>query len=110
MERRRRFPRRESDAGPSPGIDQGLHPAFGVPDLENPGSERVMAVVVLKEGYLGSVTEQEVREFCRQHLPPYAVPKIVEFRDELPLTVSEKVFKKVMRDQAIARMRVQKEG
>ena len=84
--------------------------AFGVPDLENPGSERVMAVVVLKEGYLGSVTEQEVREFCQQHLPPYAVPKIVEFRDELPLTVSEKVFKKIMREQAIARMRVQKEG
>ena len=84
--------------------------AFGIPDLEIPGSERVMAVVTLKEGYRGSVTEQEVRDFCRQHLPPYAVPKIVEFRDELPLTVSEKVFKKVLREQAIARMIVQKEG
>ncbi|MGE5123096.1 MAG: AMP-binding protein [Acidobacteriaceae bacterium] len=84
--------------------------AFGIPDVEIPGSERVMAVVALKEGYRGSVTEQEVRDFCRQHLPPYAVPKIVEFRDELPLTVSEKVFKKVLREQAIARMRLQKEG
>jgi long-chain acyl-CoA synthetase len=83
--------------------------AFGIPDAEIPGSERVMAVVALKEGYRGTVTEGEVRDFCRQHLPPYAVPKIVEFRDELPLTVSEKVFKKVLREQAIARMSVEME-
>jgi long-chain acyl-CoA synthetase len=84
--------------------------AFGIPDAEIPGSERVMAVVVLKEAYRGSVTEQEVRDYCRQRLPPYAVPKIVEFRDELPLTVSEKVFKKALREQAIAQMMAQKEG
>jgi long-chain acyl-CoA synthetase len=83
--------------------------AFGIPDMENPGSERVMAVVALKAGYHGSVTEQELRDFCRQHLPSYAVPKIVEIRDELPLTVSEKVFKNALREQAIAKMRVQKE-
>jgi acyl-coenzyme A synthetase/AMP-(fatty) acid ligase len=34
----------------------------------------------------------------------------VEFRDELPLTVSEKVFKKVLREQAIAQMIARKEG
>jgi acyl-CoA synthetase (AMP-forming)/AMP-acid ligase II len=68
-----------------------------------------MAVVTLKEGYHGSLTEQELRDFCRQHLPAYAVPKIIEIHDELPLTVSEKVFKKVLREQAIARMRVEKE-
>jgi long-chain acyl-CoA synthetase len=84
--------------------------AFGIPDDEIPGSERVMAVVTLKEGYRGSVTEQELRDFCRQHLPPYAVPKIIEFRDELPLTVSEKVFKNLLREQAITRIRAQKEG
>ena len=84
--------------------------AFGIPDIEIPGSERVMAVVALKEEFRGTVSEQELRDFCRQHLPPYAVPKNIEFRDELPLTVSEKVFKNVLREQAIARMRVQKEG
>ena len=83
--------------------------AFGIPDMENPGSERVMAVVALKVGYHGSVTEGELRDFCRQHLPSYAVPKIVEIRDELPLTVSEKVFKNALREQAIAKMSVQKE-
>ena len=84
--------------------------AFGIPDAEIPGSERVMAVVSLKVGYHGSVTEKELRDFCRQYLPPYAVPKIIEFRDELPLTVSEKVFKNALREQAIARMKIQKEA
>jgi long-chain acyl-CoA synthetase len=84
--------------------------AFGIPDAEIPGSERVMAVVSLKAGYRGSVTEKELRDFCRQYLPPYAVPKIIEFRDELPLTVSEKVFKNALREQAIARMKIQKEA
>ena len=99
-------------------VDEVLfkHPAiavaasFGIPDAEIPGSERVMAVVALKEEYRGSVTEQELRDFCRQHLPPYAVPKMIEFRDELPLTVTEKVFKNVLREQAITRIRNQKEG
>jgi long-chain acyl-CoA synthetase len=84
--------------------------AFGIPDAENPGSERVMAVVALKVEYRGSISEQELRDFCRQHLPPYAVPKLIEFRDELPLTVSEKVFKNALREQVIARIRNQKEG
>ncbi len=84
--------------------------AFGIPDPDIPGSERVMAVVALKEGCKGSVTESEIRDFCRQHLSPYAVPKAVEFRDQLPLTVTEKVFKNALREQAIARMKYQKEA
>jgi long-chain acyl-CoA synthetase len=84
--------------------------AFGIPDEQIPGSERVMAVVTLKEGYQGSIDEKELRDYCRQHLPPYAVPKVIEFRDELPLTVTEKVFKNALREQAIARMNEQKEA
>ncbi|HSF83205.1 MAG TPA: AMP-binding protein [Anaerolineales bacterium] len=87
-----------------------LAAAFGIPDVEIPGSERVMAAIVLKEGKKGTISEQELREYCRQHLPPYAVPKVIEFHDELPLTVSEKVFKRVLREEAIARMTDQKEG
>ena len=63
-----------------------------------------------KDGLLASILEQDLRDFCRQHLPPYAVPKIVEFREELPLTVSEKVFKKVLREQVISKMKGKKEG
>ena len=78
--------------------------AFGIPDPEIPGSERVMVAIQLKKAYQGTVTEEEIRTFCRRHLPPYAVPKYVEFHETLPLTVSEKVFKKVLREEAIAAM------
>ena len=79
--------------------------AFGIPDPKIPGSERVMAVIQLKEDYKNQVTAQEIKDFCRQHLARYAVPRIVEFRDDMPLTVTEKVFKKELRDEAIARMK-----
>ncbi len=84
--------------------------AFGIPDLDIPGSERVMAVVSIKDGFQGTVSVQELCDFCHQHLPPYAVPKVIEIRDELPLTVTEKVFKNALREQAINRMKSQKEG
>ena len=79
--------------------------AFGVPDPDMPGSERVMAVIRLKDASAQQVTVEEIRDFCRVHLPPYAIPKIIEFRDDLPLTVTEKVFKKALRDEAIAKMK-----
>jgi acyl-CoA synthetase (AMP-forming)/AMP-acid ligase II len=79
--------------------------AFGVPDPEVLGSERVMAVIQLKESSIGQVTEEDIRDFCQARLAPYAVPKFIEFRENLPLTVSEKVFKKALRDEAVARMK-----
>jgi len=85
-----------------PGVHMAA--AFGVPDPKAPGSERVMAVIQLKEGYKGKVTEEEIREFCRNHLAPYAIPKFVEFREEMPLTVTEKLFKKALRDEALKKM------
>jgi long-chain acyl-CoA synthetase len=79
--------------------------AFGVPDPKTPGSERVMAAIELKTEYRDKVSEEEIQSYCAEHLAPYAVPKFVEFRDDLPLTVTEKIFKKALRDEAIARMR-----
>ncbi len=77
--------------------------AIGVPDPNTPGSERVMAIVQLKDDFKEKVTVDEIQEFCREHLSPYAVPKFVEFRDELPMTVTEKLFKKALRDEIIAK-------
>jgi long-chain acyl-CoA synthetase len=78
--------------------------AFGVPDPDRPGSERVMAAVQLKEGLAGSVSADEIRAFCREHLAPYAVPKYVVFREEMPLTVTEKIFKRAIREEVLAEM------
>ncbi len=82
-----------------PGIDAAV--TIGVPDPERPGSERVKAFIVLKEEYAGKVTEEEVVSFCRERLAPYATPKFVEFREELPYTVTEKIFKKQLRDEEL---------
>jgi long-chain acyl-CoA synthetase len=97
----------------STSVDEALfkHPgvlmavAIGVPDPKIPGSERVMALVRLRDGYRGKVTAEDIIATCREHLPPYAVPKFVEFKDDLPLTVSEKLWKKELRDEAINMMK-----
>jgi len=81
--------------------------AIGIPDPERPGSERIKAFVRLKEGYDSKVTPDEIIEHCRGKVPPYAVPKFVEFRDDLPLTVTEKLFKRVLRDEEIKKMEEQ---
>jgi len=71
----------------------------GIPDPERPGSERVKAFVVLRDEFKGKVTPDEIIEHCKERLAPYAVPKVVEFRDGLPMTVTGKLFKKQLRDE-----------
>jgi long-chain acyl-CoA synthetase len=76
--------------------------AFGVPDPKNPAGERVMAVIQLKEETRGKVTEADIKNYCKEKLAPYAVPKFVEFRDALPTTVTEKLFKRRLKEEAVA--------
>jgi long-chain acyl-CoA synthetase len=81
--------------------------AFGIPDPNIPGSERVMAVIQLKDEYKGKLSEAEMIAYCKDELATYAVPHKIEFREELPLTVTEKVFKKVLRDEIIEKTKQQ---
>jgi len=66
---------------------------FGVPDLRY--GEEVCAWVVLKPGE--TCTEAEIREFCRDQIAHYKVPRYVRFVPELPMTVTGKAQKFVMR-------------
>jgi acyl-CoA synthetase (AMP-forming)/AMP-acid ligase II len=61
----------------------------GVPDEK--WGEAVKAVVVLKEG--AEATEEEIIDYCREHLASYKKPRSVEFRDALPKTGSGKIKK-----------------
>lgn len=87
------------------------HPAvasavtIGVPDPARPGSERVKAFVVLRDGYEWNVSADDIISHCKEKLAPYAVPKMVEFRKSLPLTVTEKLFKKQLRDEEIEKLK-----
>ncbi len=77
---------------------------IGIPDPEKPGSERVKAFIQLKHEYKGKVSEQDIINFLKDKVKPYAVPKWVEFRDELPLTIVMKLFKKKLREEELAKM------
>ena len=73
---------------------------FGVPDVKY--GEEVCAWVVLKPGHAS--TEDEIRDFCRDQIAHYKVPRYVRFVQELPMTVTGKAQKFVMRDQMIAEL------
>ena len=90
-----------------PAVADGV--AIGVPDLERPGSDRIKAFIRLKPEYEGKVTAEDIIGHCRDKLPPYAVPRFVEFRKELPLTVTEKIFKRQLREEEIAKMKAKTE-
>jgi fatty-acyl-CoA synthase len=70
---------------------------IGVPD-ERYGEE-LMAWVIPREG--ASLHEDAVRDFCRGRIAHYKVPRYVKFVDSFPMTVTGKVQKFKMRDQAI---------
>jgi long-chain acyl-CoA synthetase len=61
--------------------------------------EVVKACVVLKEEQRGKVSEADIVTFCKQHLLGYKVPRVVEFRDELPLTATGKTLRRVLREE-----------
>ncbi|USK62099.1 AMP-binding protein [Peribacillus asahii] len=64
----------------------------GIPDPYR--GETVKAYVVLKSGH--TVTEQELNEFARKHLAAYKVPRLYEFREELPKTTIGKILRRVL--------------
>ncbi|AEI78755.1 long-chain-fatty-acid-CoA ligase [Cupriavidus necator N-1] len=70
---------------------------FGVPDQKY--GEEVCAWIVLKPGQ--SATEDEIRTFCRDQIAHYKIPRYIRFVSEMPMTVTGKVQKFVMRDTMI---------
>jgi long-chain acyl-CoA synthetase len=73
----------------------GLAAAVGVPDAKS--GEVVKAYVQLKPGE--TATEEEILEFCKENMAGYKRPKIVEFRDTLPVSNVGKVLRRVLRDE-----------
>ena len=75
--------------------------AVGVPDAYR--GETVKAFIVVKEGE--HLTEQEVIDYCKQHLAAYKVPKLIEFMDELPKSVIGKVLRRTLREMELERVK-----
>ncbi|WP_249870932.1 long-chain-fatty-acid--CoA ligase [Oceanobacillus saliphilus] len=62
----------------------------GIPDPYR--GETVKAYIVLKDGY--KLTEEELNDYCRKHLAAFKVPRLYEFRNELPKTAVGKILRR----------------
>ncbi|MCE0492909.1 long-chain-fatty-acid--CoA ligase FadD [Vibrio salinus] len=58
--------------------------------------EAVKVFVVAKHNHL---TKEDIIKHCRKHLTGYKVPKLVEFRSELPKSNVGKILRKVLREE-----------
>lgn len=72
--------------------------AIGVPDDKS--GEVVKIFVVKKEADL---TEEDLKAFCKENLTGYKVPKLYEFRDDLPKTPVGKILRKDLRNEELAK-------
>jgi len=77
-----------------PGVKEAV--ALGVPDAYR--GETVKVVIVPQAG--ANLTAEEILEFCQHNLAVYKVPKIVEFRAELPKSLVGKVLRRVLKEES----------
>jgi fatty-acyl-CoA synthase len=70
---------------------------FGVPDEKY--GEELCAWIVAKPGE--TITPEEIRAFCEGQIAHYKIPRYVRQRAELPMTVTGKAQKFVMREAMI---------
>ncbi|MHA2496683.1 MAG: AMP-binding protein [Candidatus Hodarchaeales archaeon] len=85
------------------------HPAInmiatiGVPNPDRPGSEFVKAYITLPPDYAydgdEAALQEEIIAWAKTKCSPYEIPKFIEFREELPLTLVGKVNKRILRQK-----------
>ncbi|MBM7702656.1 fatty acid--CoA ligase family protein [Metabacillus iocasae] len=69
---------------------------IGVPDMNF--GEAVKCFVVVKDQ---SVTEEDLLQYCREHLAKYKVPKEIEFLEELPKNTTGKILRRALKQQLL---------
>ena len=75
------------------------HPAVslaavvGIPDVEH--GEEIKAFIIVQPGQ--TLTEDELHGWCKQRMASYKYPRLIEFRDALPMTATGKVLKRELR-------------
>ncbi len=72
--------------------------AIGIPDPKS--TEKVKVFVVKKDD---SLTEEELRAFCKENMTAYKVPKAVEFKKELPKSNVGKILRRILKEEEAAK-------
>ncbi|MFW5936442.1 MAG: long-chain-fatty-acid--CoA ligase [Desulfosalsimonas sp.] len=72
-----------------------LAAVVGIPDEKS--GEAVKAFVQAKPGE--DLTEDEIRQFCKDNMAGYKRPKYIEFREDIPVSPVGKVLRRVLRDE-----------
>jgi acyl-CoA synthetase (AMP-forming)/AMP-acid ligase II len=86
-------------------IEEYLLRMEGIRDIQVAGiasakyGEEVGAFVIRKDG--ATVTEEDVRDFCRGKIANFKIPKYVFFVDTYPMTASGKIQKYKLREQGV---------
>lgn len=74
---------------------------IGVPDPKR--GETVKSFVVRKDG--AEVSAETLIAYCRENLAAYKVPRLIEFRDELPRSSLLKLLRRVLLDEELAKIK-----
>ncbi|WGE34376.1 long-chain-fatty-acid--CoA ligase FadD [Actinobacillus genomosp. 1] len=76
--------------------------AIGIPSKSS--GEAIKIFVTKKDE---SLTREELRNYCRQYLTGYKIPREIEFRDELPKSNVGKILRRILRDEELAKIKEQ---
>ena len=75
---------------------------IGLPDED--AGELVKAFVVLDPAKQGQISQDEIIGWAKENMTHYKVPSVVEFREELPMTMVGKVLRRVLREEELTKM------
>ena len=78
----------------------------GVPDKKY--GEELCAWVILREG--ASLSEEQVRDFCRGQIAHYKIPRYIRFVKEFPMTITGKIQKFLIRKAMIEELKLEEEA
>ncbi|MBQ1502189.1 MAG: AMP-dependent synthetase, partial [Firmicutes bacterium] len=75
---------------------------IGVPDKDY--GEEICACIILQDGE--ECSEDEIKQFVRDHMAKHKVPRYVDFVEEFPMNAAGKILKYKMREQAVERLKL----
>ena len=81
---------------------------IGIPD--DKAGEEIKAFIALKPESKGKVTEDEIIKWAKENMAAYKYPRLLEFREEIPKGTANKILRRALKEEELAKMKKQKEA